>query len=185
MLFGEHLSKLGIVAIAVSIVGVMLISVARTKITPVSLIASVTSPTALIGLTSGTLFGLSAVGYRAAAFAVDHEYFFMQSATTLVCAITLQSVLMLSWIIIKEREELPLIAKGWRPALLVGFAGATASFGWFTAFTLQQPALVKVVAQIEMLFTFASSIFFFKETVNTTEVAGCVLITAGIVLLLI
>ena len=71
----------------------------------------------------------------------------------------------------------------WKPALLVGFAGATASFGWFTAFTLQQPALVKVVAQIEMLFTFASSVFFFKESLNKIEIAGCILITAGIVLL--
>ena len=70
-------------------------------------------------------------------------------------------------------------------ALLVGFVGATASFGWFTAFALQQAALVKVVAQIEMLFTFASSIFFFKETLNRKEIIGCLLITAGILLLVL
>ncbi len=185
VLFGDRLPALGIVAIAISVVGVILISVARTKITPVSLFSSVLSPTALIGLASGTLFGLAAVGYRAAAFSVVHEQFFMQSATTLVCAIVLQSILMLGWVLLRERDELPLIAKAWKPALFVGFAGATASFGWFTAFTLQQPALVKVVAQIEMLFTFASSIFFFKESINSTEITGCVLITAGIVLLLI
>ena len=46
-------------AILVSIAGVMLISVARTTFTPLSLITSVTSRTALIGLASGFFFGLS------------------------------------------------------------------------------------------------------------------------------
>lgn len=185
VLFGERLSPLGVVAIAISVVGVMLISVARTKITPVSLLSSITSQTAVLGLLSGTIFGLAAVSYWAAAAAVESGHFYVQSATTLVCAIVLQSVVMLAWIAWRERGELQLIANGWRPALLVGFAGATASFGWFTAFTLQQPALVKVVAQIEMLFTFASSVFFFKESINATEIAGCILITAGIILLVI
>ena len=109
----------------------------------------------------------------------------MRSATTLVCAITLQTVVMLIWILLRERDELPRIIKAWKPALLVGFAGATASFGWFTAFTLQQAALVKVVAQIEMLFTFASSVLCFKERINKPEIIGCVLITAGIVMLIL
>src|SRR5690606_8972194 len=43
-------------AIAISVVGVMLISVARTAINPVSFLTSVFAPPALIGLASGTLF---------------------------------------------------------------------------------------------------------------------------------
>jgi len=183
--FGEKLSAGGILAIAVSIVGVMLISVARTTITFSSMVRSVFTRTALIGLASGTLFGLAAVGYRAAALIVEHELFFMRSATTLCFAIVLQTIVMLAWIALRERDEFGRILKAWKPALLVGFVGATASFGWFTAFTLQQAALVKVVAQIEMLFTFASSVFFFKERINRPEIIGCTLITAGIVLLVL
>ncbi len=183
--FGELLSIGGIVAIAVSVVGVMLISVARSEITFKTIFTSVLSRTALIGLGSGTLFGLAAVGYRASALAVQHDLFFLQGATTLVVAITLQSVVMLIWIALKEPEEFRKIIKAWKPALAVGFVGSTASFGWFSAFALQQAALVKVVAQIEMLFTFASSVFFFKETITRLEIAGCVLITAGIVLLVL
>ncbi|MEM9279540.1 MAG: EamA family transporter [Pseudomonadota bacterium] len=183
--FGEKLSAGGIIAIAISIVGVMLISVARTTITIRSVLTSVFSEVALLGLASGTLFGLAAVGYRAAALAVDHEVFFIQSSTTLVFAIVLQTLIMLVWIAMREREQFSLIAKASKPALLVGFVGATASFGWFTAFTLQQAALVKVVAQIEMLFAFASSVFFFKERINKPEIIGCVLITAGIILLVL
>ncbi len=183
VLIGEKISIGGIMAIAVSIAGVMLISVARTQITLKTLVTSLASPPAILGLASGTLFGLAAVGYREAALSVEHDLSFMRGAMTLSYAIILQTVIMLFWIVIKEREQLSNILKAWRPALLVGFVGATASFGWFTAFTLQQAALVKVVAQVEMLFTFASSIFFFKEKINTPEIIGCMLITAGIMLL--
>lgn len=183
VLFGEKLSLGGIIAIFVSIAGVMLISVARTAITANTLITSLGKPAALLGLGSGTLFGLAAVGYREATFSVDHDLFFIRSAITLCFAILLQTVVMLVWMIVREPGQLAKITSAWKPALLVGFVGATASFGWFTAFTLQQAALVKVVARIEMLFTFASSIFFFKEKINRPEIIGCILITAGIVLL--
>ena len=52
------------------------------------------------------------------------------------------------------------------------------------AMTLQQAAIVKSLAQIEMLFTFASSVFLFREKINRLEVAGCLLIVAGIVALI-
>lgn len=183
VLFGEKISFGGVIAIAVSIVGVILISVARSAITASTLVSSLASPAALLGLASGTLFGLAAVSYREATFLVDHDLFFIRSAVTLCFAIVLQTIIMLIWIVVREREQLGKIIEAWRPALLVGFVGATASFGWFTAFTLQHAALVKVVAQVEMLFTFASSVFFFKESINKPEIAGCILITAGIILL--
>ena len=185
ILFGEKLSPGSIMAIAISIVGVMMISVARSAVTLKTVFTSVLSRTALIGLGSGTLFGLSAVGYRTAALSVEHEFFMVQASTTLVYAIMLQTLAMLIWIVLRQRDELPKIIKAWKPALAVGFVGATASFGWFTAFTLQQAALVKVVAQIEMLFTFASSIFFFREKINRLEIIGCILITTGIILLVL
>ena len=69
--------------------------------------------------------------------------------------------------------------------VLAGFAGATASFCWFFAMTLQHAALVKVVGQVEMIFTIASSAFIFKEHINTREIAGCAAIVTGIVVLLL
>ncbi len=183
--FGETLRPGAIMAIAISVAGLMMISVAGTAITFRSIFSSLVTRTALIGIASGTLFGLSAVGYRASALSVEGVPFFMKSATTLCFAIILQTIIMLVWMVFRERDELARVAKAWKPALVVGFVGATASFGWFTAFTLQQAALVKVVAQIEMLFTFASSVFFFKEKITTLEVLGCVMISAGIVVLLL
>ena len=84
----------------------------------------------------------------------------------------------------REPAEFERIARVWKPSLLVGLVGASASFGWFTAMTLQQASVVKALAQIEMIFTFASSVYFFRERISRLEVAGCVLIVCGILTLL-
>lgn len=186
---GEAASRGTLVAIAISVVGVMIISVARTPLSVTSLVTSVFTRTAGIGLLSGTFFGLSAVSYRSASLALAPSLpapdFVMQASFTLGFVILLQTVTMLVWILIREPDELKRVVKAWRPGLLVGFAGASASFGWFMAMTLQQAAIVKVVAQVEMLFTFASAVFIFREWINKLEVLGCLLIVLGVVMLLV
>jgi len=184
-LFGTKFNAGTILAICIAVVGVMSISVARTKVTPLSLFTSVFSKTALIGLTAGTLFGLAAIGFQQAARTVESEFFIMQAATTLLVGISFQTIIMLIYMVIRNRDEISRIQAAWKPAALVGLVGATATFGWFAAFTLQQAAIVKVVAQIEMLFSFGSSIFFFKENINLLETIGCILIVGSIIVLLL
>ena len=184
LFLGERASLGAIAAIAVSVFGVMLISVAHVAVSPRSMLASTFSRNALIGLASGTAFGISAVAYRAASLALGGPNFLMQAATTLAFVICFQTAIMLAWMVWKDRAEIGRIAKAWKPALFTGFVGATASFGWFSAMTLQQAAVVKSLAQIEMLFTFAATVFFFKEKINRLEIAGCALIVGGILVLL-
>lgn len=185
VLFGMQFSVGAIVAICIAVVGVILISVGQTTLTRRSLLTSIFSKTAMTGLMAGTLFGLAAIGFQTAARSVISDVFVVQASTTLLIAITFQTVLMGIFMILKDRQELARIRLAWKPALLVGFFGATATFGWFTAFTMQQAALVKVVAQIEMLFSFGSSIFFFKEVINRIEVIGCLLIVGSIMCLVL
>ncbi|MBX3572814.1 MAG: EamA family transporter [Mesorhizobium sp.] len=182
---GETVTAGTLMAIAVSVFGVMLISVAHTALTARNLVATTFSRTALIGLASGTCFGVSAVAYRAASLSLGGPNFTMQAAVTLLVVITFQTLVMAAWMLARDRAELGRIAAAWKPSLFVGFVGATASFGWFMAMTLQQAAIVKALAQIEMIFTFASSVFFFKERINRLETAGCLLIVGGILLLLL
>lgn len=184
MFLGETVTAGVLMAIAVSVFGVMLISVAHVQMSARNLVASLVSRNALIGLASGTAFGVSAVAYRAASLSLGGPNFIMQASVTLAFVIAFQTLIMAVWMIFRERQEFARIAKAWKPALFVGFVGATASFGWFMAMTLQQAAVVKALAQIEMLFTFASSIFFFKEKINAYETVGCILIVGGILMLL-
>jgi drug/metabolite transporter (DMT)-like permease len=185
---GEMLSFGAVLAVAISVVGVMVISVARSVITPISILTSITSRIALIGLASGAGFGLSSVSYRFASLSLGSSLPApdpaMQAGFTLAVVITVQTVSMLLWMAMKERSEFAKIKAAWRPSLLVGFVGATASFGWFTAMTLQQAAVVKALAQVEMLFAFATSVLIFKERINRLEIAGCALIVCGVFALL-
>jgi drug/metabolite transporter (DMT)-like permease len=181
---GERASLGAVAAIAISVFGVMLISVAHVAVSLRSILASTVSRNALIGLASGTAFGIAAVAYRAASLALGGPNFLMQAAVTLAFVITFQTAIMLIWMVWKDRAEIGRIAKAWKLSLFTGFVGASASFGWFTAMTLQQAAIVKSLAQIEMLFTFAATVFFFKEKINRLEIAGCALIVGGILVLL-
>lgn len=183
--FGEKASFGSLIAIAISVFGVMLISVAHMHMSWRNMITSLLARNALIGLASGALFGIAAVAYRAASLSLGGPDFTMQAAVTLVWALTLQTLAMLAWIIWKEREELGRIVQAWKPSLFTGFAGASASFGWFMAMTLQQSAMVKAVGQIEMVFTFAASVFYFGEKINRIETAGCILIILGVVALVL
>lgn len=183
IMFGAVFTIGDIAAIIISVIGLMVISVARSKLSLISLVTSLTSKTAIIGIISGTAFGLAAVGYRQAAISVVSDHFIIQACTTLLIGIAFQTVVMLIWMAVKESEEIKRVIAAWKPALIVGFAGATASFGWFTAFTLQEAAVVKVLAQVEILFTFMSGYFIFKERMNAMELLGCALIVAGIFVL--
>ncbi|NMG40135.1 EamA family transporter [Chelativorans sp. ZYF759] len=185
LFLGEFAGAGGLVAIAITVVGVMLISVSQISLSWRNLAVSLVSRNALIGLASGTLFGIAAVAYRAASLSLGGPNFMMQAATTLFFTILLQSVVMLGWMLWRDPLELRRIGAAWKPSLFTGFVGATASFGWFAAMTLQQAAIVKALAQVEMIFAFASSVFFFRERINATEIAGCLLIVAGIIALVL
>ncbi|MEO0496752.1 MAG: EamA family transporter [Pseudomonadota bacterium] len=186
---GEILPLIGLVAVIITVVGVVLISVARPKegerISPRTLITSLGTKPTLIGLASGTLFGVSASGYRVASTSLDTPHFFVAAVTTLLLAISVQTLVMLAYMALREPDQIGKIARVWKPAALVGLVGATATFGWFSAFTLQQAALVKVVAQVEMIFTYATSILIFRERINRLEVVGVSLIVLGICVLVL
>jgi drug/metabolite transporter (DMT)-like permease len=173
------------VAILVTVLGVMLISVAQKRGNPLMLLGTIFNRTAGIGIASGTLFGLAAVAIRSASLALGGPGFLMQAAFTLAYVILFQSILMLAWIILFEREQLARILQAWRWSLATGLFGATASLGWFAAMTLQQAALVKAVAQIEIVFTIIASLVVFREKINLRELSGTALIVGGILLLLL
>ena len=58
------------------------------------------------------------------------------------------------------------------------------SAGWFTAMTLENAAHVRALGQVELVFTFIASWFFFRERSTGLEIGGVLLIVAGILILL-
>jgi len=137
-----------------------------------------------LGLLAGTGFGLSAVCCRAAALALEDGSAIERAALTLAATLTLQTVLMGAYLAWRDPAGLLRVFAAWRPALWVGLFGALASVGWFTAMALQKVGLVRALGQVELLFTFAVSIGWFRERVRPAEVLGATLTVVGLLLLL-
>ncbi len=184
IVLGEKPAASDFIAILLAVIGVALIAVARETLNLASLGKAIFTRGALYGLASGAIFGLAAVSYRTASLAISGPGFLMQASVTLFWAVLFQSAILLVFMALKQRRELKAVFVHWRLGLLVGCVGASASFLWFAAMTLQQASIVKALAQVEMIFAYAATIFIFRENVNSREVIGCLLIIAGIIVLL-
>ncbi|NQW00800.1 MAG: EamA family transporter [Rhodospirillales bacterium] len=186
VVLGDPLSLGALLAILVSLLGVVALTVARdTNTTLRSVMTSWTGKPALIGLASGACFGISAVSYRAASLSLGGEGFLMQAAFTLACVTIFQTLVMTAYLLVREPNELVRVLKSWRISVWVGLSGMAASAGWFTAMTIQNAAYVRALGQIELLFTFAVSVILFKEKPNLKEISGILLVCGGILILLL
>jgi drug/metabolite transporter (DMT)-like permease len=183
--FGETITVGAGIGIAVSLVGVIAISMARTEATPTALITSLTERAALMGIGSGAAYGVAAVCYRAGSLSLDMDGFLIPAAVTLAVVLTIQTVLMTAWLLWADRTSLIATLKNWPASLAIGVAGALGSIGWFTAMTLQNAAYVRALGQIELVFAFAVSWFWFREQANSKEIAGVLLIIGGLVVLVL
>jgi drug/metabolite transporter (DMT)-like permease len=177
VLLGDVLSPVIGIAILVSLLGVVLISIPQDREKGKNWF----DRKALIGIASGALFGLSAVAYRGASLALDDGDVIMRASFTLTVVTTFQSVVVLLWLRVSAPDQPALLLKHWRAACLVGVMGMVGSLAWFTAFTLENAAHVRALGQIEIVFMLGASAFFFKERVTGRELAGVLLVTIGIV----
>jgi len=138
----------------------------------------------LAGLLSGAGFAVSAVCFRGASLALDAGTVFERASLTLVATVTLQTLIMGTFLLLREPGELQRVARSWRAAIWIGAIGAVASAGWFTAMTLKNAAVVRSVGQVELLFATLTSVWFFGEHLGAREMLGIVFLVAGILLLL-
>ena len=168
-----------LLAIGISVAGVMLISVARTELKPTALVTSLATRSVAIGLCSGTFFGIAAVGYRGAALALETS-FLMAGAFTLVGAQLLQSAVMVVFLRALRPGVLTRVLRAWRVSLFAGFNGAAASGGWFTAMAIEPVAHVRTLALIELLFSYIVSRRIFREKFDTTQIAGMLILAIAL-----
>jgi drug/metabolite transporter (DMT)-like permease len=185
VILGESLGYGASLAILISFIGILLISMSSSSFGFREFLTGWTSKSAAYGLLSGAFFGVSAVSYRAAALALGGDGAIMQAAFTLVCVLFFQTAVMTIYLPFREPGQLTKVIKVWRIAIFVGLTGMLGSVGWFTAMTLQNAAYVRALGQIELVFTFLVSYFYFKEKTNKVEAIGICLIVLGILVLLL
>lgn len=176
VLFGSTLTTLAWLAVAVGVLGIFIVSI-PTKTgqwEPMNV---------LLGTLSGTAFSLTSLWLREASLSLNLPAL-KSAAVTLVFMVTVQSIMCIAYIAIREKKQFAAIRMRLSLSWFVGLTSALGSVGWFTAMTLQNPALVKSLGQIEFIFTLLLTTFFFKEKVTRRELVGVLAIVASVILIL-
>jgi drug/metabolite transporter (DMT)-like permease len=185
LLLGDKLTPAIVVAIAISTVGLVVLSAGQTKLNVGNLISGLWRFPTLIGLACAAWLGMSVVLFRAASLSLKLDSFMVAAAFTLLIVLIMQIAIMTILIGLREPTQLGRVMTHWRPAMLVGISGGLASIGWFSAFTLQNATYVRALGQIELIFTFVATLLFFREKVARAEIAGILLITTSIIIILL
>ena len=175
---GDAVSLPLMTAIIVATAGVLIMS---TK--PGGMVGGI-KPT-LIGLISGGLFALSAIGYRGAILDLHLQNFVMAATFTLVVGLLMQAVVLSLYLWLRQPAVMTAIAKSWKRSLFAGFMGALASQFWFLAFALATAASVRTLALVEVLFAQLVARYAFGQKTTPREAIGMVLVVAGVVLLIL
>lgn len=175
--FGAHLAIAGWLSILVGLVGAMLISRFNFKNLKFT-------PGAGFGLLAGLGFAFTSLCLREASLSIQAPAI-LSAACTLAFMVSLQTLLCLVWVVYRQKDQLRKITQNMGVSVLVGASSAAGSAGWFTAMTLQNPALVKTLGQVEFLFTIALTHLYFKEHINKREYSGMFLIIISVVFILI
>jgi drug/metabolite transporter (DMT)-like permease len=139
----------------------------------------------LIGLASGGMFALSAIGYRGAILSLGLPNFVMAATFTLAVGLVMQTVVLSLYLCLRRPSVMFAIMRAWKPSLFAGFMGALASQFWFLAFALTSAASVRTLALVEVLFAQLIARFSFGQRTTAREGIGMVLVVAGVVLLIL
>jgi|SRR6185312_5841103 drug/metabolite transporter (DMT)-like permease len=174
---GDHVTPLTAAAIVIATIGVIVISL-KPGASQVS-----TRRSTVIGIVSGALFALSAIGYRGAILSLALPHFVMAATFTLAVGLVMQAALLTAYLVVREPKVLRDIAAAWKPSLFAGFMGAFASEFWFLGFAITSAANVRTLGLVEVLFALGVTHFVFKQPTTNRELGGVVLVVLGVLLL--
>lgn len=175
LILAEPVSALGWVAILLGTVGVVLLSFRPGGW------GGLWNRGAALGLAGGAFFAISAIGYRGATLAVASPDAFYRATLALAAVTTFQTVTMGLWLAWRDRAELGRVMRGWRATAPVGVNSMFGSLLWFTAFALMNAAYVRALGQVELIFSVAASVLFFRERVSLRELCGIGLLALAVV----
>ena len=176
LFFASVLSPLGWLGVGVGAIAVFLLSGVR-NLTDLPL------QTVTIGAASGAAFALTSLWIREASLALGLPFPY-GAAWVLLFVISCQTLLLLGYLLIRDRAVLVALWQRPRLTLLTSFFSCIGSLGWFTAMSLESVPLVKTLGQVEVLFTLLISVFWFKEKLKRTDLLGLALVVIAAVLVM-
>lgn len=183
VVLGDVISWMGAVALAIGLVGVLILS------DPPGgegrFLHRIWNRAAGLGLLSGVFFAVSAVGYGGATRALVEGDLILRAGLTLAVVTASQTIAMTGWMLWRSPGEITRVLGAWRVAAPLGVASMVGSYGWFSAFAIQNVTYVFAVGQVELIFSIAVSALFFKERIAPREFLGIAVLAIGILALIL
>ena len=174
--FGTHLSPLGWSGVLLGGVAIFLMSAKQG-------LRSLSLNTALIGLACGTSFALTSLWVREASLCLNIG-FPHSAAWVLLFVISLQTLVLVSYLLLKDKSTLAALWQRPKLTLLTSTASCLGSIGWFSAMSLQAVPYVKTLGQVEVFFMILIATFWLKEKVQIKDMLGLVLIAVAAILVM-
>lgn len=185
LFLGERLPVLAWAGVGAGVVGIVLLSLPQSGFGWRDLAKNAVQPAALCGLGAAALFALTGLLVRQATGVLGTADPVAAAMVTLAVVMLLQTAMHGGYVAFREPQTWAALAYNWRNAALVGLLAACGSACWFTGFATAPVALVRVVGQVEVIFTIAFAHLYLAERVRLREILGLGCIALGVVLALL
>lgn len=172
ILLGDRLSVPMIAAIGTATAGVLLMSGVQWR--------DGAWRAAVLGVVSGGLFGLTAIGVRGGVLELPFGSGVTRAMTALAVTQGMQTILIVAFLALRNPDALRGMLRFWRQSLGAGFLGAFASMFWFTGFAMTSAANVRTLGLVEVVMAQFVSGRILREEVRARQLIGMMLVLAGV-----
>ncbi len=185
LFLGERLPWLAWLGIVAGVTGVLTLALAGRGVSRREIWRALGQPAALCGLGAGSMFALAAIAVKLATAELADVDLIGSALVTLVVVMAIQTALHLMWVIVRDRDTARAVFRQWRTSSQVGLLSALGSACWYIGFAAAPAALVRIVGQVEVIFTIGFAHFYLREPVRWHEIVGLLLVVGGVVMALL
>ncbi|MDH5912709.1 multidrug transporter [Vibrio splendidus] len=176
LFFGTALTLTGWIGVLIGTLGVLIMSSASGW-------RSLSPKVFLLGMACSTAFALTSLWVREASLSIGLP-FPHSAAWVLFLVISLQTVIICTYLFFRERDTLGLIFKKSKLVVMTSLASVIGSLGWFSAMSLQAVPYVKTLGQVEVIFMVLISYFWLGQSIARKDILALILLSIAAVLVM-
>ncbi|MEZ8686654.1 multidrug transporter [Vibrio splendidus] len=176
LFFGTALTLTGWIGVLIGTLGVLIMSSASGW-------RSLSPKVFLLGMACSTAFALTSLWVREASLSIGLP-FPHSAAWVLFLVISLQTVIICTYLFFRERDTLGLIFKKSKLVIMTSLASVIGSLGWFSAMSLQAVPYVKTLGQVEVIFMVLISYFWLGQSIARKDILALILLSIAAVLVM-
>ncbi|PMG48373.1 multidrug transporter [Vibrio lentus] len=176
LFFGTALTVTGWIGVLIGTLGVLIMSSASGW-------RSLSPKVFLLGMACSTAFALTSLWVREASLSIGLP-FPHSAAWVLFLVISLQTVIICTYLFFRERDTLRQIFTKSKLVVMTSLASVIGSLGWFSAMSLQAVPYVKTLGQVEVVFMVLISYFWLGQSIARKDILALILLSIAAVLVM-